>query len=455
MRVLQVMHMDKVAISAGYDYATHRFIRPIDVYKREEVPIGAIDEYGNVNEASLNAWWTNRSIPRTRDQYDRLMGVLGIDDGRKLLEEGLGLSLSDTYWARPGDTSLRWEDVNFYDNMFEDDLGRLTLHDSPGRVRGTESPRRPIMDPSSSASGDLMKAWCVLDGRRVLLKNGRGLAAQEVYNEVAATKLYESLMGAGEYVPYWLVTMDGQRLSACEEMLDGRQDLVMASEIVFTTKRVAAMSNYDWCVAAFSRTGIADYEARICRMLACDFVLANYDRHYGNFGAIRDAETNRFVGMAPVYDSGNSLWCNRQTLDCQADYNYEALPFAYRGIARIRANPERQLSMLRDWSWYAGGMFQSSPEIVWEVLSQNENMGPKRIDKVCAMVKRNAKTVEAYAARATREGIEPCMRHLARCGIRMRQAPWEATPSAAQVVGTARGKAEEDSGTHRGGGIRA
>jgi hypothetical protein len=42
-----------------------------------------------------------------------------------------------------------------------------------------------------------------------------------------------------------------------------------------------------------------------------DFILTNTDRHLNNFGVLRDTHTLKFVGMAPIFDSGNSMfWQN-------------------------------------------------------------------------------------------------------------------------------------------------
>lgn len=42
-------------------------------------------------------------------------------------------------------------------------------------------------------------------------------------------------------------------------------------------------------------------------MIVLDYIIANEDRHLNNFGAIRDANTLAWIGMAPIYDSGASL----------------------------------------------------------------------------------------------------------------------------------------------------
>ena len=39
-----------------------------------------------------------------------------------------------------------------------------------------------------------------------------------------------------------------------------------------------------------------------------DFVLTNTDRHLNNFGVLRNSRTLKFVRMAPIFDSGNSMF---------------------------------------------------------------------------------------------------------------------------------------------------
>ena len=66
-------------------------------------------------------------------------------------------------------------------------------------------------------------------------------------------------------------------------------------------------------------------------MLVFDAVIYNEDRHFGNFGILRDNHTGEFIGPAPIFDNGLSLF-NYATPD---DMNHLA---AY---AETRANPYR------------------------------------------------------------------------------------------------------------------
>lgn len=49
--------------------------------------------------------------------------TLGINNTELLLTKCLGLSLSDHYWVKPAGSDMAWEDVNFFDNEFSDDIG--------------------------------------------------------------------------------------------------------------------------------------------------------------------------------------------------------------------------------------------------------------------------------------------------------------------------------------------
>ncbi|MCL2323822.1 MAG: excisionase, partial [Oscillospiraceae bacterium] len=56
--------------------------------------------------------------------------------------------------------------------------------------------------------------------------------------------------------------------------------------------------------------GIPDVRASLNKMLVLDYIIANEDRHYTNFGFIRSAETLKWYGTAPIFDSVTSLWHN-------------------------------------------------------------------------------------------------------------------------------------------------
>ena len=43
-------------------------------------------------------------------------------------------------------------------------------------------------------------------------------------------------------------------------------------------------------------------------MIILDFLIDNIDRHWYNFGILRNSENGCWKGLIPVYDNGYSLW---------------------------------------------------------------------------------------------------------------------------------------------------
>lgn len=46
------------------------------------------------------------------------------------------------------------------------------------------------------------------------------------------------------------------------------------------------------------------------KMIILDYIMANEDRHLGNFGIIRDVESLQWVSICPIFDTGRSLNTN-------------------------------------------------------------------------------------------------------------------------------------------------
>lgn len=75
-------------------------------------------------------------------------------------------------------------------------------------------------------------------------------------------------------------------------------------------------------------------------MMLLDYLIYNQDRHFGNFGAIRDAVTLEWVGFAPIFDSGTSLWFDQYASKIKALADAPAKPFA--------ATQQAQLALAKD-----------------------------------------------------------------------------------------------------------
>ena len=100
------------------------FIQKIGkIYAPEHLPIGITVRKGVADRTAFNDWWTDRSIPASRSGIREALEKLKVSSTKMLLTRCYGLSLSDQYWIRPEDSGLRWEEINFFENDFSDDIG--------------------------------------------------------------------------------------------------------------------------------------------------------------------------------------------------------------------------------------------------------------------------------------------------------------------------------------------
>ena len=51
-----------------------------------------------------------------------------------------------------------------------------------------------------------------------------------------------------------------------------------------------------------------EFYDELCSMLVVDAVIYNEDRHFGNFGILRDNHTGKIIKPAPIFDNGLSLF---------------------------------------------------------------------------------------------------------------------------------------------------
>lgn len=365
------MNKNRAVLDFLYDTDTHRVLKILQTHELAYAPPAILDMKGAATRAGLDNWWHGRAIPASRAQIQSLMAELNINSTLALAEKNFGLSLSDRYWINDSKNPQEWDTVNFFDNDFTDDLGLLTL----GQDSSNANPN--LMSPNSTVGGDLDKKWTIVNGVRILVKNGTGFTNQEVYNEVIATRLHRRLLSAEDFVPYTLHQEGRRTYCACPNMLGKDEELIPALHIIRNRKQPNSQNDYQFLVACFEELGLKDVETYLSKMLVCDFILGNFDRHSQNFGVIRNVETLEYTRLAPIFDTGNSLWCREETLEMPRDYEYIAKPFGRSGLS-----PERQLHLLSHFEWLDPSKLDGFIEEATAILMGNPNMPPARIAKI-------------------------------------------------------------------------
>lgn len=163
----------------------------------------------------------------------------GVELPEEPIQRNLGLSLSDQYWIKPVDSSLKWENVNFFNNDFD----QVSLATSAFAVDGTKAAAKP----DNTSDGNLEKKRVCRNGARLLLKGGTQLG-QEPHNEAIATALHHRLLDAGDYVAYSLEGEGPLAMSCCPNFLTDEEEFVPALYVERCLEQGVGESEYDHLV---------------------------------------------------------------------------------------------------------------------------------------------------------------------------------------------------------------
>ncbi|MBR1711302.1 MAG: XRE family transcriptional regulator [Clostridia bacterium] len=292
------------------------------------------------NEGILS-WLQKRTIPRNRAFVDEILKTLGlsINNTKGIIDVCKGLSLNDSYWIVPEGFDGKFTAFNLYENNFSSILS-LVAYTGIGHSKTIIT-----SSPELTTHGMLRKAWRHIDGKGIYLYKGgtEGAAntGNEPYSEFYASQIAQQ-MGL-HAVEYGLEKWKGILASTCPLFTDIDTAYIPIGRIVRTGGIQACLDYY----AGISAQALEEVKS----MLVFDAVIYNEDRHFGNFGILRDNHTGRVIGAAPVFDNGISLFNyamqdDIDNLDSYAQTRANPYGIPYESVCR-EVMGTRQRSQLR------------------------------------------------------------------------------------------------------------
>lgn len=354
-----LMNRNHPVLSFRFDSISGNFYDTGNIHDAARAPFGILSPRGkSVSREALAIWWHHRTIPKNRTGIEKKLEQLGITNTFNLPFKSMGLSLSDQYWVKPQDATIAWEGINFFQNSFT------------ASETGEWLSEVGLDSPDNTSDGALSKTWICKGNERILLKGG-SLLNQEPYNECIATNLYQRILRAGEFVPYTLEEWGNNTVSACPNFLSDAEEYIPAYYIKESFKQAPHHSDFRHFIECCERLGVHGAELHMQKMIVCDDLIANTDRHWRNFGLIRNVETLEYR-MAPLFDSGTSLWCNVPTRNmAYAGFDFVAKPFA--------EVPNDQLRLVSDFSWLDVDALTGFAEAAADLLDKNPALS-ERVD---------------------------------------------------------------------------
>lgn len=251
-----------------------------------------------LTDSGIMKWLERRVIPKNRAFVDEILKTLGlsINNTKGIIDVCKGLSLNDSYWVVPLGFEGTFEEYNLYHNRFSEVLSLVAYTGAPHSNKAFST------SPELTTQGMLRKAWRFIEDDGIYLykggTEGYANAGNEPYSEYYACQIAER-MGLNA-VHYDLENWKGILASTCKLFTDIDTAFVPIGRIV-TSGGIKA------CLDYFAGIGEEALE-QAKSMLVFDAVIYNEDRHFGNFGVLRDNHTGEIIGAAPVFDNGLSLF---------------------------------------------------------------------------------------------------------------------------------------------------
>jgi transcriptional regulator with XRE-family HTH domain len=277
-------------------------------------------------EKDVLRWLKHRNIPKSRQHFTYILMSLGLGPRRikGILDVGKALSLNDSYWVVPQGFKGEFKDFNLYENSFSATLSLVAYTGESQKVK------RFHTSPELSTNGMLPKAWRRLENDGIYLYKGGTTGGVntglEPYSEFYAYQI-AAAMGL-DATPYDLVRWKGMLASKCRLFTDIETSFVPIGRLVTFEDEHGYMKDHIEVLLDFYGKLGRDFENALRSMLVFDSIIYNTDRHYGNFGLLRENSSGEYIAPAPIFDNGLSLLCYAMDYDLtsyDSDYMREYL----------------------------------------------------------------------------------------------------------------------------------
>ena len=309
-----------------------------------------------LTDEGLVKWLQRRVIPKNRAYVAEILKTFGlsVNDTKGIIDVCKGLSLNDSYWVVPQGFAGTFAQYNLYENRFSEILS-LVAYTGIG-----QSDAAFTTSPELTTNGMLPKAWRFIEGEGIYLYKGGTFGAantgNEPYSEFYASQVAQA-MGL-DAVAYELENWKGILASRCKLFTDIDTSYIPIGRIV----REGGLKA---CLEYYRQLGPEAYE-QVKSMLVFDAVIYNEDRHFGNFGVLRDNHTGKVTGAAPAFDNGMSLFNfampeDFKDLDSYAKTRGTAYGVSFESVCQEVMGPvqARQLRKL------IGFTFHRHPKLNW------------------------------------------------------------------------------------------
>ena len=321
----------------------------------------------------LTTLLTRRALSSLRRDGGDILAAWGAKSPVDLVLRGHGLSLSDQFWYRAAGSAERWEDLNFFDNGWDQDFGAAVLAGDYARLAACSPDVPEVTTP-----GHAVKAWERNDDGIYLVKAAEYPDGAELVGARLGYELCSLLFGESHCVPLAVAERYGRPCSVSPLMLDGDEEFADGSRLcaMADTWENAKLGGggitteaCDALIDAYAANGVADASAQVARRACFACLTLLMDFNPGNYGAIRAIGEGAWRA-APIFDYDGAF----------------GFPFRGVSISYLCENPALfelfcvyRFSFLRpswDWSWCDVRALDGFEDVVREAFDRCGSLPP-------------------------------------------------------------------------------
>ena len=313
---------------------------------------------------SLMKFFNGRAIANNRYDYEDILKATNSKNSFELVFKGHGLSLIDHFWFKKENESLKYEDINFFTNKWDDTFGRAVLaHDY-------ETLKKASLEvPDLTTTGWACKGW-IYDNGPVLYKLGNSKDRyEEPIVEVLASRLANRIFAPGDVLKYELKEMNGKYISTSRVMIGIDEELVpLASVLPASFNDIYRNIDLDkkelrrfFNIA--SQSNIPGLKEFFVKLMCLRSLCFTNDLHFNNISMIRNLKTNE-MRLAPLYDLASSFGSSANGRAFLSNLNKGSYIIIYFVYGNLDPN--------WDYSWYDPDKLIGFEDEIREYLSKSD-----------------------------------------------------------------------------------
>ena len=380
-----LMYKDYEVLTFTVDFSSFRF-EVVDKLERFDLAPYGMDEKTENLGYVLSNFFNRRTISVNRWDHNLILQNTHCSNSLELSFKGHGLSLSNHYWFKKSGEQLKYDEINFFSNKWDDSFAKAVLSGDYESLSKCDLNVPDIVTP-----GWAVKGWLYEDGPKLYKLAIHKDHYEEPISEVLASRLAQRLFKKGEALEYELVKLGDKYASKSSSMLSVDEELVPLSRVL--PREFARLYYYknkekdkgEIFYKRLKEEYPPEYYLLFVKIAVLRSLCFVSDLHFENISVIKNIKTGE-IRPAPLYDLGGSFGSSRTGKDILSKINkgsYFIVYYLFSGL-----DPQW------DYSWYDPSKLEGFEDEIREYLSKSSFYTPEIIEKIIGVYQFQKETLE-------------------------------------------------------------